>query len=359
MKEALTFDDVLLVPQKSVHSPSQTDTSVRLSKQITLKIPILSAAMDTVTESKMAIALAQAGGLGIIHKNMTDVQQAAEVKKVKAKNLLCGASISVGDAAIKRAKVLAAAHVDVLVIDVAHGHYYKVAETVKTLKKLFGDTITIIGGNVATGGATADLIKAGADVIKVGVGPGSICTTRVIAGIGVPQLTAVMDACQAAKKTKTPIIADGGIKYSGDMVKALAAGAHAVMIGSLLAGTDEAPGDTITAEGKKVKMYRGMGSLEAMQKGSTDRYLQADKQKKEVVAEGVVGYVDYKGSVHTIIGQLMGGLKQGLGYCGAQNIAELHRRAEFVKITPAGLKESHPHSLKKIQANANYQPDFL
>ena len=360
MKEALTFDDVLLVPQKSSTPPEMIDTSIYLTKKIKLAIPLISAAMDTVTESKMAIAMAQAGGLGIIHKNMSDVAQAAEVKKVKAKGLLCGASVSVGETAIARAEILAKAGVDVIVIDVAHGHFIKVAETIKILKKTLPKNIVIIGGNVATGAATADLIKAGADVIKVGVGPGSICTTRVIAGIGMPQLTAIDEAVKVAKRTGTPVIADGGIKYSGDIVKALAAGASAVMMGSLFAGTDEAPGKVVTVQGKKVKMYRGMGSIEAMGQGSKDRYLQDKKSKKEVVAEGVVGYVDYKGKVDNVIGQMIGGLKQGLGYCGSKNITELHKKAEFVRISPAGLKESHPHSLQKIQSNANYSsPDFL
>ena len=359
MKEALTFDDVLLVPQKSAASPSQTDTSTWLTRRIKLEIPILSAAMDTVTESQMAIALAQAGGLGIIHKNNTPDQQALEVKKVKAEKLLCGASVSVGEEAINRAKALAAAGADVIVIDVAHGHYYKVVETIKTLKKILPKNIVIIGGNVATAAAASDLIKAGADVIKVGVGPGSICTTRVIAGIGVPQLTAVMDAVKAAKKTKTPVIADGGIKYSGDIVKALAAGASAVMLGSLLAGTDEAPGEMVILDGKKYKVYRGMGSIEAMQKGSKDRYLQTDKNKREVVAEGVVGHVPYKGPALNVIGQLVGGLKQGLGYCGAKDITELHKKAEFVRISPAGLRESHPHGLKVVKEAPNYQNEFI
>ncbi|OGY53695.1 MAG: guanosine monophosphate reductase [Candidatus Buchananbacteria bacterium RIFCSPLOWO2_01_FULL_40_23b] len=359
MKEALTFDDVLLIPQKSVVSPSKVDTAIFLTPKIKLAIPLISAAMDTVTESEMAIVLAKAGGLGIIHKNMSPAQQAAEVKKVKGKKLFCGAAVAIGEEAIKRAKILIAASVDVIVIDVAHGHYYKVAQTIKILKKLINKKVILVGGNVATGKATIDLIKAGADVIKVGVGPGSICTTRVIAGIGVPQLTAVMDAVKAAKKTKTPVIADGGIKYSGDLVKALAASATAVMVGGLLAGTDEAPGKIITLNGEKFKVYRGMGSIEAMQKGSKDRYLQSDKNKREIVAEGVVGYVPYKGPVINVINQLIGGLKQGLGYCGAKNITELHHKAEFVKITPAGLKESHPHNLQKIQKSANYQGDFI
>jgi len=358
MKEALTFDDVLLVPQKSTASPSQVDTSVKLGR-LKLEIPILSAAMDTVTESQMAITLAQAGGLGIIHKNLPAAKQAAEVKKVKSKKLLCGVSVAVGDSAIARAKVLVKAGADAIVIDVAHGHYYKVAETIKKLKKVLPKNIVLIGGNVATGVATADLIRAGADVIKVGVGPGSICTTRIIAGIGVPQLTAVMDAVKVAKKTKTPIIADGGIKYSGDVVKALAAGASAVMVGSLLAGTDESPGKVVTIKGEKYKIYRGMGSIDAMEKGSKDRYLQGGKKTKDLIAEGVVGHVPYKGSAKNVISQLVGGLRQGLGYCGSKNISELHKKAEFVRISGAGLRESHPHSLKNIKETPNYRSEFI
>lgn len=360
MREALTFDDVLLVPHYSEHSPSKVSTEVFLTKKIKLGIPLLSAAMDTVTESAMAIALAQAGGLGIIHKNMTAQQQAAEVKKVKARKLLCGAAISIGADDIARAELLAAAGADVIVTDVAHGHYYKVAEIIKTLKKKIGRRVVLVGGNIATGDAARALIKAGADVVKVGVGPGSICTTRIIAGIGVPQLTAIIDVVNVARKTKTPVIADGGIKYSGDFVKALAAGATAAMVGSLLAGTDEAPGKVITIKGKKFKVYRGMGSLDAMQQGSKDRYLQGDKTKRDqMIAEGVVGHVAYKGSATKVVYQLTGGLRQGLGYCGAKDIATLHRTAEFVRISPAGLKESHPHSLQKIQSAPNYQGDFL
>jgi IMP dehydrogenase len=358
MREALTFDDVLLVPKKSIASPSEVDTSIKLEK-LELKIPILSAAMDTVTESEMAMALASAGGLGIIHKNMTEDAQAAEVKKVKDKGLICGASVSVGDTAIKRAEILAKAGVDAIVIDVAHGHYYKVADTIKKLRKILPKNIIIIGGNVASGQATADLIKAGADVVKVGVGPGSICTTRIIAGIGVPQLTAIMDAVKVAKKTKTPVIADGGIKYSGDIVKALAAGASAIMLGGLLAGTDEAPGEIVTIDGEKFKVYRGMGSIDAMQKGSKDRYLQGGKSDKELIAEGVVGHVPYKGPVEDIINQMIGGLRQGLGYCGSKNVSELWKKAEFVRISPAGLKESHPHSLQKVKKAPNYKSEFI
>lgn len=360
MKEALTFDDVLLVPQKSTHSPSKVNTKTSLTKHVVLEIPLISAAMDTVTESKMAIAMAKAGGLGIIHKNMTGARQAEEVRKVADKKLLVGASVSLGDDAVARAKILVKAGANVIVIDVAHGHYYKVAETIKQLKKVLPKKTVVVGGNVATGQAAADLIKAGADVIKVGVGPGSICTTRVIAGIGMPQLTAIDEAVKVARRTKTPVIADGGIKYSGDIVKALAAGANAVMMGGMFAGTDEAPGKVVIIKGKKFKTYRGMGSLEAMDKGSKDRYLQNDKNKKEIVAEGVVGYVDYKGPVVNVIGQMIGGLKQGLGYCGSIDIKELHKKAEFVKMSSAGLRESHPHSLQKIQNTTNYfATDFL
>jgi len=304
--------------------------------------------------------LAQKGGLGVIHKNMEIAEQMAEVRKVKSRKLLCGAAVSVGEEAIQRAKALAGAGVDLIVIDVAHGHYYKVAKTIKTLKKLIGKKVVIVGGNVATSQATADLIKSGADVVKVGVGPGSICTTRIIAGIGVPQLTAIMDAVKVAKKTKTPIIADGGIKFSGDIVKTLAAGATAVMLGGLLAGVDEAPGQIIIIKGKKYKVYRGMGSIDAMKKGSKDRYLQADrKSTKEMIAEGVVGYVPYKGPVEDVIYQLIGGLKQGFGYCGAKDITELQKKAEFVKISNAGLRESHPHNLQQIKKTPNYKSDFL
>ena len=354
IKEALAFDDVLLVPQASKHSPSKVDTSVQLTPKVKLEIPILSAAMDTVTASEMAIALAQAGGLGIIHKNMTPAEQTAEVEKVKKGNVLCGAAISISQDVEERAELLVKAGADALVVDVAHGHYYKIGDLIKQLKQKYGEQVAIIGGNVATGQATTDLIKAGADVVKVGVGPGSICTTRVIAGVGVPQLTAIMDAVEAARKTKTPIIADGGIKYSGDIVKALAAGASAVMLGGLLAGTDEAPGEIIEQGGKKYKTYRGMGSIDAMEAGSKDRYLQGDKQTKEMIAEGVVGYTKHKGSVKDIITQLVGGLRQGLGYCGARNLAELAQKAEFVKMSSAGYRESHPHSLEKIEKAPNY-----
>jgi len=352
MKLALTFDDVLLVPQKSFHSPSMVSTKTKFSRRIFLDIPIISAPMDTVTESKMAIAIAQAGGIGVLHKNMTLANQAAEVKKVKAKKLLCGGSVSVGDEATQRAKQMAKAGVDVIVVDVAHGHFHLVAKTIKRLKKDRAlKKIDIIGGNIATAVAARELVKVGADAIKVGVGPGSICTTRVIAGIGVPQLTAVMDVAKVVKG-RVPVIADGGIRYSGDMVKALAAGANTVMLGSLLAATAESPGKVITIKGKKYKAYRGMGSIAAMKKGSKDRYQQT--KNKALIAEGVEGIVEYKGKISDVIDQLVGGLKQGLGYCGARDIKLLQKKAKFVKITQKGLSESHPHSLVMFDKNPNY-----
>ncbi|RJR30795.1 guanosine monophosphate reductase [Candidatus Parcubacteria bacterium] len=354
IKEALTFDDVLLVPQKSDFPPDTTNTKSRLSRRISLDIPIVSAAMDTVTENGLAIALAKEGGIGIIHKNMPPEKQVAEVKKVKAKKLLCGAAISVGNDSFLRAKKLLSAKVDVLVVDVAHGHFYKVAQMVKRLKKDKNfKKIDIIGGNIATAAAARDLIAAGADAVKVGVGPGSICTTRIIAGIGIPQLTAIMDVAKGVKN-KVPIIADGGIRYSGDMVKALAAGASTVMLGGILASSKESPGKIITLNGKKYKIYRGMGSIGAMKKGSKDRYLQAGKKSAEMITEGVEGLVRYRGTVAEIVFQFVGGLRQGLGYCGSADIKMLQKKAEFVKITAAGIAESHPHDLEKFNTNSNY-----
>jgi len=353
IKQGLTFDDVLLVPQKSDILPKDTDTSTKLGK-LNLDMPLMSSPMDTVTESNMATSLGKAGGLGVIHKNMSPKKQAEEVKKVKEKNLFVAAAVSVGDPAFKRAEELVKADVDVLIVDSAHGHSQGVLDMVTRLKKAFPNTL-IVGGNIATAEATRDLIKAGADAVKVGIGPGSICTTRVVAGIGVPQLTAIQNCAPEAKKANIPLIADGGIKYSGDIVKALAAGADLVMMGGTLAGTDEAPGDIIEEKGLKYKVYRGMGSMEAMQKGSKDRYLQESiKETKKLVPEGIVGRIAYKGPVSDLIYQLVGGLRAGLGYCGSKNISELHKKAEFVQISPAGLAESHPHSLVRVKSAPNY-----
>lgn len=351
---ALTFDDVLLIPQKSEVLPRDVNLRTQLTKKLYLEIPLLSSPMDTVTEADMAIAMGKEGGLGILHKNMDEAQQVEEVKKVKQAGFLAGAAISVGEKAMRRAEALVAARVDVLVVDSAHGHSKGVLDMVTYIKKTYPE-VQVIGGNVATPEATKDLIKAGADAVKVGIGPGSICTTRIVAGIGVPQLTAILMCAKEAKKAGVPIIADGGIRYSGDIVKALAAGASAVMMGGALAGTDEAPGEVVEVNGAKMKVYRGMGSLEAMERGSKDRYLQESvTEAKKLVPEGIVGKTKYKGPVDTVVYQLVGGLRAGLGYCGADTIEELHKRAKFVRITNAGIRESHPHSLSYVADAPNY-----
>lgn len=355
IREALAYDDVLLVPQYSEILPSDADLTTRIG-WLELKLPFVSAAMDTVTEAPMAQAMAELGGIGIIHKNMTAEAQAEAVKSVAAHGLQVGAAVSVGDEQFERAAACIGAGAVMIVVDSAHGHSKGVLEQVKRLKKAFGKKAVIVGGNVASAQGTQALIKAGADAVKVGVGPGSICTTRVVAGVGVPQFTAVMDAVAVARKAKVSVIADGGIKYSGDIVKALAAGASAVMAGGLFSGTDEAPGEITIVNGKKVKKYRGMGSIEAMEKGSKDRYGQKEtKEKKKLVPEGVVGYTAYKGSVRDIVFQLAGGVRSGMGYNGAKDFATLQKNAEFVHISVAGLAESHPHTLEAIEEAINYK----
>jgi len=475
--EGLTFDDVLLRPQRSDVIPSQVDVTTSLTKKVKLNIPIMSAAMDTVTESAMAIAVAREGGIGIIHKNMSVKAQAEQVDRVKrsehgvitdpfsltpehtiaeadalmgrykisgvpittqdgklvgiltnrdlrfetdysrkirevmtseglivapigttlkqaqeilrkykieklpltdekgmlkglitikdieksiqypasAKDsngrLLVGAAVSVSKDSMMRVAALHGAKVDVVALDTAHGHSMNVIKLVEKIKDQYPD-LDLIVGNVATREAVADLILAGADCIKVGIGPGSICTTRVIAGIGVPQLTAVLECAEEASKHNVCIIADGGIKYSGDITKALAAGACAVMMGSLLAGTEESPGATEIYQGRRFKVYRGMGSLAAMELGSKDRYFQEDAQK--LVPEGVEGRVAYKGPISDTLFQMVGGLKSGMGYCGAQNIPDLQKKAQFIRITNAGLQESHPHDIYITKEAPNY-----
>ncbi len=479
LKEGLTFDDVLLVPQKSEVLPSEVSVKTRFTRNINLNIPISSAAMDTVTESKMAIALARLGGIGVIHKNMSIDEQAEEVDKVKRSEsgmivdpitikpdatlfeasqlmeryrisgipvveneklvgiitnrdirfekdfskkvkdvmtkerlvtvpvgttleeaekilqehriekllvvdenfklkglitfkdiskklafpnaskdkigrLIVAGAVGVGKDSIDRAKALVSAKVDVLVIDTAHGHSIKVLETVEKLKNMFPD-VDIVAGNIATKEAAEDLIKRGADAVKVGVGPGSICTTRIVTGVGVPQITAISDVFEATSKYDIPLIADGGIKFSGDIVKALAAGASSVMIGSLLAGTDESPGEIVLYQGRSYKQYRGMGSISAMRKGSKDRYFQEDKlSDAKLVPEGVEGRVPYRGPVSQIVNMIVGGLKSGMGYIGAKNIKELQKKSVFIKITNAGLKESHVHDVIITQESPNY-----
>ncbi len=476
VKEGLTFDDVLLIPARSDVTPNMVSIKTNLTKQISLNTPIMTAAMDTVTESRMAIAIAREGGIGVIHKNMSIEQQVDEVDKVKRSEngvivnpfflspndsvgdadalmgkyrisgvpivedgklvgiftnrdlrfisdpaqkigevmtkenlitapvgttlegaqeilrkhkieklplvdangmlkglitikdieksvqypntardrsgrLLCGAAIGITPDVLDRAGALIKAQADVLVLDSAHGHSKNIMTTLDKIKTAYPD-IPVIAGNVATAAAAEDLIKAGADAVKVGIGPGSICTTRVVAGIGVPQITAVYDCACAAAKYGVPVIADGGIKYSGDIVKALAAGANVVMLGSLLAGCEEAPGDVEIYQGRSFKVYRGMGSLAAMKQGSADRYFQ-DKSKK-LVPEGVEGRVPYKGSVADTIFQLVGGIRSGMGYCGCPTIADLQEKAEFIRITGAGLKESHPHDIYITKEAPNY-----
>ncbi|MBR2521046.1 MAG: IMP dehydrogenase [Oscillospiraceae bacterium] len=476
IKEGLTFDDVLLIPAESSVVPSQVDLSTKLTNSITLKIPLLSAAMDTVTENDMAIAMAREGGIGIIHKNMSIEAQAEQIDRVKRsengvisnpfslspKNtlreaealmskfrisgvpicdngrlvgiitnrdlkfeedysrpisevmtkdnlvtakegitlpeakeilsrhkieklpivddnfnlkglitikdiekavmypnsardssgrLLVGAAIGVTSDVLDRAGEALKANVDVLVLDSAHGHSKNILECLKKIKKEFPNC-QIIAGNVATAAGTKALIDAGADCVKVGIGPGSICTTRVVAGIGVPQITAVSECAEMADKYNIPIISDGGIKYSGDIVKAIAAGARSVMLGSVLAGCEESPGEMEVYQGRQFKVYRGMGSLAAMAKGSSDRYFQEGNGK--LVPEGVEGRVPYKGPLYDTVFQLMGGIRSGMGYCGAENIEMLREKGEFIRITSAGLRESHPHDIYITREAPNY-----
>ncbi|MEG0857156.1 MAG: IMP dehydrogenase [Terrisporobacter sp.] len=477
VKEGLTFDDVLLIPQKSEILPKEINTETYLTKTIKLNIPLMSAGMDTVTESKMAISMARQGGMGIIHKNMSIEQQASEVDRVKrsesgvivdpfflskdhtiqdadnimskfrisgvpivnedkkligiitnrdikfekdmskkiedamtkdhlvtaqqgvtleeaqqilkkhkieklpivddeghlkglitikdiekkiqypnsAKDkggrLLCGAAVGITGDVLDRVKALYEAKVDVIVLDSAHGHSKGVIEAVQKIKAVYPE-LQVIAGNVATAIGCEDLIKAGADAVKIGMGPGSICTTRVVAGIGVPQVTAVMDCAEVAKRYDIPVIADGGIKYSGDVVKALAAGANVCMLGSLFAGTEESPGEIVLYRGRSYKTYRGMGSIAAMEDGSKDRYFQ--EGSKKLVPEGVEGMVAYKGKAEDIAYQMIGGLKSGMGYCGSPTIKDLQETAKFVKITAASLKESHPHDITITKEAPNY-----
>lgn len=479
VEESLTFDDVILKPCHSEVLPNEVDVSSRLTREITLNTPVVSAAMDTVTESEMAISLARQGGIGIIHRNLSIRQQAREVDRVKRsesgmivdpitvspdqkisdaleimhkyhisgvpvtvngylrgiltnrdlrfiedlemkveqvmtkENLITvdegigiqaskallhkhriekllvvdkdyrlkglitikdiqkaitypnsskdpfgrlrvGAAVGVGPDREERVAALMGRGCDVVVVDTSHGHSKNVLDTIRDLKSNFRGVV-IIGGNVATGEAVEDLVKAGADGVKIGVGPGSICTTRIIAGVGVPQITAVLDCAARAKKLGVPIIADGGIKYSGDITKALAAGADTVMIGGLLAGTDESPGEMVLYQGRSYKSYRGMGSLEAMREGSRDRYGQQEVGEQKLVPEGIVGMVPAKGPAAQLIYQLIGGLRAGMGYVGARNLEELRRNAVFMKITAAGLKESHVHDVVITKEAPNYR----
>lgn len=367
--EGLTFDDVLLVPQFSRIVPSETELGTYLTKNIELKMPIVSSPMDTVTEHEMAITMANLGGIGIIHKNMSIEEQVAEVKKVKEftdidmdnaslgkdGNLVVGASVSIGSDFEDRITALAGSGIDIVVIDSAHGHSKNILEAVRFSKENFPE-LDVAAGNIATKEAANALITVGVDAVRVGIGPGSICTTRVIAGVGVPQITAIMDVYEACAGTDVKVIADGGMKTSGDICKAFGAGANVAMLGGMLSGTDESPGDIIEKDGKEYKTYVGMGSLAAMKRGSSERYFQKSGSTK-LVPEGIESLVKYKGSVVEVLFQINGGIRSGLGYNGARDIQELSRKAKFIKITNNGLKESHPHSLSEIKDAPNYSGD--
>ncbi|MBS1005538.1 IMP dehydrogenase [Levilactobacillus brevis] len=370
-KEGFTFDDVLLIPAESHVLPNEVDLSTQLAPNLKLNVPFLSASMDTVTETKMATTMARNGGLGVIHKNMSADDQAKMVAAVKAiendasqypnaavdanNHLLVAAAVGVTSDTFDRASALLNAGADAIIIDTAHGHSAGVLRKVAEIRHQLPDA-TLIVGNVATGEGTRALFEAGVDVVKVGIGPGSICTTRVVAGVGVPQLTAIYDAAQVAREFGKPIIADGGMKYSGDIVKALAAGGNAVMFGSMFSGTDEAPGDIIEDGGKKYKTYRGMGSLASMSHGSADRYFQGGvNEANKLVPEGIEARVEYKGSVNDIIFQMVGGLRSGMGYTGSATIQDLIDNAQFVRISNAGLIESHPHDVQITKAAPNYK----
>jgi IMP dehydrogenase len=370
-KKGLTFDDVLLIPAESHVLPNEVKLDTKLAPNLQLHIPLISAGMDTVTEGNMAIAMAENGGLGVIHKNLSIEAQVEEVKKAKGKTvdpnlphpavddqgrLLAAAAVGVTSDTFERAESLLEAGADAIVIDTAHGHSAGVLRKIKEIREHFPNA-TLIAGNVATGEGTAALFDAGVDVVKVGIGPGSICTTRIVAGVGVPQITAIYDAASVAQKYGKKIIADGGIKYSGDVVKALAAGGNAVMLGSMFSGTTEAPGTIFTNEGKQFKSYRGMGSVGAMsqQHGSSDRYFQGGvNEANKLVPEGVEALVPYKGDVSNIIYQIDGGLRAGMGYVGAGTIDELIENSQFVQITNAGLRESHPHDVQMAKEAPNY-----
>ncbi|ASZ09105.1 guanosine monophosphate reductase [Mesoplasma chauliocola] len=367
ISNAITFDDVLLVPNYSEVLPHEVCLKTKLTKNIELNIPIISAAMDTVTESELAIAIASIGGIGIVHKNLTIEQQANEIKIVKGVKpskefinacvdqkgcLRVGGAVGVNDETLVRVDALVKAGIDVLVVDSAHGHSKGILEVVKTIRSKYLD-LDIIAGNICTADGAEALYNAGANCVKVGIGPGSICTTRVVAGVGVPQITAINDVYNWSINKDVTLIADGGIKYSGDVVKALAAGAHSVMLGSMLAGTEEAPGQEVIINNKRYKTYVGMGSLAAMKRGSSDRYFQ--KGAKKLVPEGIEAVVPYKGTLDEVVFQLVGGLRSGMGYTGSANIEHLRANGKFVKITGASLKESHPHDVEISAEAPNYK----
>lgn len=345
-QEGLTFDDVLLLPNYTETKRGDINLETVLTPKISLKIPLISSPMDTVTTAPLAIALAKLGGIGIIHRNLTVTQQHEELKMVKTGGHLVGAAVGIGADLDERVRSVLKAGADVIVIDSAHGFSKWVIEAVIYIRKNFND-IGIIAGNIATAAGAKALIDAGASSLKVGMGPGSICTTRVISGMGVPQVTAIMEVYKVSKAKKIPVIADGGIKSSGDIVKALASGADTVMLGSLLAGTNESPGEKVTINGREFKKYRGMGSVAAMKEGGAARYGQeyVKGKEKKLIAEGVEGFVPYKGALEDVVNQLVGGLRTGMYYTGVKNIEELKTKTRFQKITQASLIESYPHDI--------------
>jgi len=351
IEEWLSFDDVLLLPKYSTIRKSDVDIGWKLGN-LKFTIPLVSSPMDTVTEAKLAIELARLGGLGIIHRNLSIANQVAQVKKVKTEKLPVGAAVGVGEDLLPRLEVLVKAGVEVLVLDSAHGHAQFVINRTRMIKAKY-PKVALISGNVGNSHGFENLAKAGADAIRVGLGPGSICTTRIVTGVGVPQFSAIADCAKLARKLNIVLIADGGIRSSGDIVKALAAGANSVMLGRIFARTDEAPGKVVIIGGKKYKYYRGMGSVAAMRKGSASRYDQRVDQKR-LIAEGVEGLVAYKGKLGDYVFQLLGGVKAGMVYTGAANIKQLWEKAQFIKMSHAGLVESHPHSLKITNAGENY-----
>ncbi len=371
LEEMLTFDDVLLVPRYSEILPTDVDLKSKFTKNISLNLPFVSAAMDTVTEHEMAIAMAYSGGIGVIHKNLSPTKQAKEVEKVKKNivdnndniaskdsngRLLVAAAVGPAKNMEERVELLMNAGVDVLVVDTAHGHSRGVIDTIKYIKsKEKYSFIDVVGGNIATSEAAKDLIEVGVDGLKVGIGPGSICTTRIVAGTGVPQLSAISEVVNEASKYNVPVIADGGVKFSGDAAKAFAVGAGTIMMGSLLAGTTEAPGEIFKGkDGKMYKIYRGMGSLGAMNKGGKERYGQSNVAQEKFVPEGIEGRVVYKGDVSKELHQISGGVRSAMGYSGAKSIEIFKDKARLVKITSASLKESHPHDIKKTKEARNY-----
>ncbi len=352
--EGITFDDVLLLPGHTDFKRGDADLSTVLHPKIKLSLPLLSSPMDTVTEEPMAIALGAVGGLGVIHRNLPVARQAQMVANVKKKKHLVGAAVGVGSDLEERAEALIQVNVDVLVVDSGHGDTKFVIDAARLIKKTYPKQV-VMAGNVATQGGARNLVSAGADILRVGMGPGSICTTRVITGMGVPQITAIVEAVKAVQGTNVTIVADGGIRQIGDMAKALGMGANAIMVGSLLAGFNESPGEIVTLSGKKYKTYRGMGSIASMKKGSAERYGQAkDTKGRKLIAEGVEGLVPYKGSVADYFDQVAGSLRSSFYYIGARSMAEFHNKARFVRITAASMTESHPHSIAITETGENY-----